>query len=342
MGARGMGGPGLERARRLMELLSALDSDGRTRNLLALHGGMAMNAFMFDLPRLSVDVDLSLVGEVPPSDLAGTRSRVVGLVRSVGSSLGYVPSYGKDGHAGRTVRLSYEGGQIKADVNFMNRVTPFHTVRMPSRLDASMSFPLLSPYDVLGGKVRAVLGRERVRDLFDVLTISARHGELGLDEGLLHSALLLYASLSDRFPQSFHDSFADGLGERFALTDEDVAVGLSAALSPDQPIPSAGDLLGGTHDFLMEWVDPRDETELAYLDEMRSGRYRPELILPAQFVPGARAFPEARWKERNLRRYAELPGSQAATDVMAATHKAVERMRRGDGPHRDAHRQRHV
>ena len=50
MGARGMGGPGLERARRLMELLSALDSDGRTRGLLALHGGMAMNVFMFDLP----------------------------------------------------------------------------------------------------------------------------------------------------------------------------------------------------------------------------------------------------------------------------------------------------
>jgi predicted nucleotidyltransferase component of viral defense system len=47
---------------RLLELLAGLESHPYLRGRLALKGGTALNVFVFDLPRLSVDIDLNYVG----------------------------------------------------------------------------------------------------------------------------------------------------------------------------------------------------------------------------------------------------------------------------------------
>ena len=52
----------LEKAIRLMELLEALRSHPYLKTRVTLKGGTALNLFVFDVPRLSVDVDLNYVG----------------------------------------------------------------------------------------------------------------------------------------------------------------------------------------------------------------------------------------------------------------------------------------
>lgn len=63
----------LEKALRLLSLLTALRSHPFLKERLALKGGTALNLFVFDVPRLSVDIDLNYVG---PSDREAMRTRV--------------------------------------------------------------------------------------------------------------------------------------------------------------------------------------------------------------------------------------------------------------------------
>ena len=48
----------LEKVLRLADILKFINSNIMTRTILALKGGTAINLTIFDLPRLSVDIDL--------------------------------------------------------------------------------------------------------------------------------------------------------------------------------------------------------------------------------------------------------------------------------------------
>ena len=52
----------LDKVERLLDLLEEMQRHPDLKGRLAMHGGTAINLFMLDLPRLSVDVDLSYVG----------------------------------------------------------------------------------------------------------------------------------------------------------------------------------------------------------------------------------------------------------------------------------------
>jgi len=52
----------LEKVFRLLSLLETLRSNAYLRPRVALKGGTALNLFLFDVPRLSVDIDLNYVG----------------------------------------------------------------------------------------------------------------------------------------------------------------------------------------------------------------------------------------------------------------------------------------
>lgn len=54
---------GLEKVLHLLQLLDALRAHPYLKTRLALKGGTALNLFEFDVPRLSVDIDLNYVGE---------------------------------------------------------------------------------------------------------------------------------------------------------------------------------------------------------------------------------------------------------------------------------------
>lgn len=190
-----------DRANKLLDLLADIGQDEQVARMLALHGGTEINGFILDLPRLSVDVDLSLVTEdTEPDKLKADREQVLAAVSKAGRRMGYRADIDRERHAGQTIKFTGPSSEIKADVIFMNRVLPFGTVTLPSRIDPAVSFPIVSPYDTFGGKLRALLDRQAVRDLYDIRSISRFAGEL--DPKAFHGALLLYASLTSRFPEA--------------------------------------------------------------------------------------------------------------------------------------------
>lgn len=54
----------LEKVFLLMDLLSDFASFPQLKNKIVLKGGTALNLFFFNLPRLSVDIDLNYIGNI--------------------------------------------------------------------------------------------------------------------------------------------------------------------------------------------------------------------------------------------------------------------------------------
>lgn len=63
----------LEKVLWLLEILEAMAKDEYLEPRLALKGGTALNLFIFDLPRLSVDIDLNYVGAVDKATMEAAR-----------------------------------------------------------------------------------------------------------------------------------------------------------------------------------------------------------------------------------------------------------------------------
>ena len=292
------------KTRALNSLLKGMQEDPDLAGCVALHGGSAINGFLFSTPRLSVDLDLSYTGECELEELPAIRDDLLREIGEVGKEEGFEVTLSKPEHAGRTVRFHRRSFEVKADVSFMNRVTIGEPETRASKVDPTTTFSVLSPYDLIGGKVRAALERSKSRDLFDLMTISEHLGEF--DAELLHGACLLYASLSDGFPQRYPDgAFSRALDGRLRAMQADVSVALAPMLAPGAEVPSAETLLEEARTFLREVAEPQSEADKEYLICMSRGDFRPELILPEEQALRARRFPSAIWKAKNLAKRSE-------------------------------------
>ena len=66
----------LEKGLRLLSLLEAVRSHPFLGSRVALKGGTALNLFLFDLPRLSIDIDLNYVGTADRDAMLADRPKL--------------------------------------------------------------------------------------------------------------------------------------------------------------------------------------------------------------------------------------------------------------------------
>ena len=165
-----------EKVIRLTELLESLRSHPFLKPRIALKGGTALNLFVFDVPRLSVDIDLNYIGAADRETMLEERPKVDQAVQAVCGRLGLQVKRIPPDHAGGKWRLSYttasgRPGTLELDVNFMLR-TPLwpHAVRdsRPLGSFSAAQVPILDLHELAAGKLAALFGRDASRDLFDV------------------------------------------------------------------------------------------------------------------------------------------------------------------------------
>jgi predicted nucleotidyltransferase component of viral defense system len=166
----------LEKVIRLLDLLNQITENPYLTSRLALKGGTALNLFVFDIPRLSVDIDLNYIGAIELAEMEAERPKleaeILGICQHAGFTPNEIPS---EDHAGGKWRLSYQnalGGtaSLELDLNFMYRVNFHPIIRLDSkRLGAyqALQIPILDTKELAGGKLSALLTRNASRDLFD-------------------------------------------------------------------------------------------------------------------------------------------------------------------------------
>ncbi|MEY6431313.1 nucleotidyl transferase AbiEii/AbiGii toxin family protein [Thioalkalicoccus limnaeus] len=187
----------LETARLLTQVAPLVFVD----DTFALKGGTAINLFVRDMPRLSVDLDLVFPDHTLPRDEA--LARINEAIRQAAERLkkrGF-QTHTPAAAAGETKLLVRRGSiQVKVEVNFVMRGT-VQPVRLASLtpvardvLMADLEIPVVSLEDMYSGKLVAALDRQHPRDLFDVMQLFAHEG---ITPGI-RRAFVVYLASSNR------------------------------------------------------------------------------------------------------------------------------------------------
>ena len=78
-----------EKVCRLSSVLSFMQSDPLLKESLALKGGTAINLTIFDLPRLSVDIDLDYAKNNSRDEMISERMDITEIIRRYMAAEGY-------------------------------------------------------------------------------------------------------------------------------------------------------------------------------------------------------------------------------------------------------------
>jgi len=111
----------------LMRLLELLSGHPYLKSRLVLKGGTALNLFEFDLPRLSVDIDVNYIGSADVETMKAERPKIEQAITDVCNRAEITVERRATEHAGGKWQLRYSsalggGGNLQLDINFMLRV----------------------------------------------------------------------------------------------------------------------------------------------------------------------------------------------------------------------------
>jgi predicted nucleotidyltransferase component of viral defense system len=184
----------------LLRVLPLVDREA----IFALKGGTAINFFVRDLPRISVDIDIVYlpVGERDFS-LREISEALVRISRNVESRIPgtkIVPRKIKGSDLWSGCSVQREDATIKIEPNLVMRGSLFPPERRNLCLKAKSVFELsvesrtLSENELYAGKICAALDRQHPRDLFDIMML-LREGSF--NEGM-RQAFIVYLISHDR------------------------------------------------------------------------------------------------------------------------------------------------
>ena len=160
----------------------------------AIKGGTAINLFELNLPRLSVDIDLTFLPVTDRSTaIAGINAALQRIEKRLEARGIAVRTRGTD--VSRKIACFANGAEIKIEPNFILRGTayPVRKLELSSKMSeivgVSAEMQVMSFKELYGGKVCAALDRQHPRDLFDMAQFYKAHSLEEVKEGFLVLAL---------------------------------------------------------------------------------------------------------------------------------------------------------
>ena len=159
-----------------VRLLLTVAPEVFANDIFAMKGGTAINLFVQDMPRLSVDIDVVFQPRQVPRDeaVAAIDAELAAIGQRV-ASLGLRTRRLRGADAGDTkLIVENDTSQVKIEVNTVFRGTVLPIERMPLNARTGDLFgvefdaPILARDELYAGKLVAALDRQHPRDIFDV------------------------------------------------------------------------------------------------------------------------------------------------------------------------------
>jgi len=302
----------LEKVVRLIELLEGLRSHPFLKKRIVLKGGTALNLFVFDVPRLSVDVVLNYIGTADRETTLAERPRVEQAIEAVCSRLSIRIKHVPGEHAGGKWRLSYttvteRPGGLELDVNFMLRTPLWPPIPTNSKRVGSFgvtAVPMLDVHELAAGKLAALFGRAASRDLFDVRQVLA---STKLASEKLRLGFIVYGGMSRRDWRtvSLDDVHIDPID-----VDRQLVPLLQAHVAPSRTdIGVWTERLVADCRDLLSVVLPMTTNEIEFLHRLNDeGEIAPEFLTTDGTLQSTIAsHPGLHWKALNVRKHRGLP-----------------------------------
>ena len=299
----------LEKVIHLLNLLEGVNRHPFLKGRLALKGGTALNLFLFDVPRLSVDIDLNYIGAADRDTMMAERPKVEQAIQAVCSREGMNITRVPTDHAGGKWRLRYEsalgeGGNLEVDLNFMFRVPLWAVTRRSAAVGSysATQIPVLDLHELAAGKLAALLSRRASRDLFDTHQLLT-HGDL--DRTKLRLGFVLYGAMNRK---DWRTVAVDDVGyDHRELENELIPVVRAESFAERKAGDWAESMIAECRDRLGA-VLPMAANEIAFLDRiLDQGEIEPELLTTdGEMAERIRIHPLLQWKAVNVRKHRKV------------------------------------
>jgi len=164
-----------------VQLLLAIMPEIAKEECFALHGGTAINLFIRNMPRLSVDIDLTYL---LLEDYETSRININAALKRIMENIKKVLPEVKITHEEKNSKLyiNGKGALVKVEVNLTGRGSLHSPVlmdlceRAQKEFDVFVNMRVLPQGQIFGSKICAALDRQHPRDLFDVSYILRNEG----------------------------------------------------------------------------------------------------------------------------------------------------------------------
>ena len=280
-----------ESYRRQVGLLIAVMPYVAAEDDFALKGGTAINLFVRDMPRLSVDIDLTYLPVAPrPESLSGIDAAMKHIGAAIKAGIGGVRVHEVVNAREQIVTkltVQTRDAQIKIEVTPVLRGCVFapEIRTVSASVEDAYGFAqiqVVSFADLYAGKIMAALDRQHPRDLFDVRALLANEGVS--DD--LRQAFVAYLISHDRPISEVLVPRRKDIAQEFAqgfdgMTAEPIALDELLAAREALIDIIAGDMPAAHKEFLLGFK-----------------RGKPDWNLLG--IQGVSELPAVKWKQLNL------------------------------------------
>jgi len=289
----------LEKVYRLVDVLKFFEADDLLADVLALKGGTAINLTIFDLPRLSVDIDLDYCKSIAREEMLADREIVSSKISKYMTANGYALSpKSKNYHALDSFVYEYTnaGGvkdNLKIEINYMLRchVLPVEKreVRFPWS-DEVVNVLSVSPVEIFSTKTVALLSRTAPRDLYDLHNM-VRFDVIADDKKELYrKCVVFYSAISTEHPPREFE--LDNIGN---VTKMQIKRDLDPVLRKGEHF-DLNQVQEEVKSFLSSILSVNDNEKM-FWENFSKGNYKPELIFDED-IGNIEKHPMALWKCR--------------------------------------------
>lgn len=276
------------------------------QDCFALKGGTAINLFLRDMPRLSVDIDLAYIPvEDRDTSLAGIDKALDKITGDIQLSLPRteVISSVLKGSDKRFKLLVMQGSTtVKIEVTPVLRgsVYPTELHRLSPNAEAEFGFarvPLLSFEDLYAGKICATLDRQHPRDVYDIYLLLINEG---ISERL-KNAFLVYLMRHNRPMAELLAPHLMDIGHLYYTAFEGMTY---ERISLEDLVEAFDQLIRKVHGALTD-------SDRRFLVSFKKGE-ADWSVFP---IPEAERLPAIQWKMANLNRMDRAKRQQAITKL---------------------------
>ena len=289
----------LEKVIRLSNILEFLVSNDDLKGKVVLKGGTAINLTVFDMPRLSVDIDLDYCCNSDKDTMMANRAvigqEILGHMQSNGYTLH--PS-SKNTHALDSWVFSYlnAGGNrdnIKIEINYMMRA---HILKPLTRKTSvpfieEVDVYALAPLELFGSKIKALIERAAPRDMYDVNRMIKENIFKEDQMDMLRKIVVFYLAVGGKNKPEKAYSFERIRNIKFPQ--------IRSALIPVLKKTEKFDFEEAKTNvisFLSGFLIPGD-AEKDFIESFNQGEYKPEVLFDDhEIVERIKEHPMALWK----------------------------------------------
>ena len=279
-------------------ILEFLNTEEYMREHLLLKGGTAINLTVFNLPRLSVDIDMDFIPNLTREETENERERLTEILKGYMSEQGYSLSnasrfsHSLDAFHYNYVNAAGNKDMIKIEINYSLRT---HVLPSEDRVFVTEAFgePIkvrtVAAMEIFAAKTNALISRAAARDLYDFCNM-ADTKLLSGEEDIFRKCIIFYATISAKeVNKDFDTSVIDSL----------VFSKIKSDLFPVLAVKDKFDLEGKKQQA-KEYIASLmklTEAEIEYMERFIEKEYKPELLFEdAEIIERLRDHPMALWK----------------------------------------------